>query len=344
MLRPRLFVLFLVCLLASACGRGRYLSFKGYAQGGTYTVKVNVRGMHAKPAQMGAAIDSILRAVDFSLSGYNKASVLSRFNAGESVVPDELFLDLYERSCRFWEETGGALDIAAGPLFDAWGFGFTADSLPSAERLAQARARSGLSRCRRDIRQALGPDGRLRPSDLLREGETGPAPVLNFNAVAQGYSCDLVAAWLEERGARDYLVDIGEIRCAGLNQQGRGWSIGIDHPADGNDRPGAQLDGIWTSDGGRCGIVTSGNYRKYYIKDGKKYAHTLDPRSGLPVQHSLLSATVTAPDATQADALATACMVWGAETARSYIEAHAELEACLICADSIWTSPGFRKL
>ena len=342
--RTRLLLLSLACLLAAACGRDRYVALSGYAQGGTYTVKYNGTQTRVRPAEVSAAVDSILREIDFSLSGYNKASLLSRFNAGETIVPDRHFLEMYRVSYDCWEETEGALDVAAGPVFDIWGFGFTRDSMPSPDRIGTALLHSGLRRCRPDILQALGPDGSLRPADLLRPGLAGPPPVLNFNALAQGYSSDCVAGYLRSIGVSDMLVDIGEIFCSGRNPSGKGWSVGIDHPEDGNNTPGARLDGIWTSGGGSYGIVTSGNYRKFYVRDGRKYAHTLDPRTGWPVDHSLLSATVTAPDATRADALATACMVWGPDRARALIEAHDDLEACLITADSIWVSSGFNRL
>ena len=165
--------------------------------------------------------------------------------------------------------------------------------------------------------------------------------VLNFNAIAQGYSCDLVASYLHSIGVKDMLVDIGEIYCEGLNPEGKGWSIGIDTPEDGNDTPGAKLAGIWKSDGGAYGVVTSGNYRKYYIHDGKKYAHTIDPRTGRPVEHNLLSATVVAASATEADALATYFMVIGMEEARRFVEEHDGIEACLITSDTSWRSPNF---
>ena len=137
------------------------------------------------------------------------------------------------------------------------------------------------------------------------------------------------------------LVDIGEIFCEGLNPAGRGWTIGVDNPVDGNDTPGADIRGVWESDGGACGIVTSGNYRKFYVRDGKKYAHTIDPRTGYPVTHGLLSATVVAPTAAEADALATACMVLGPEAARDLILSRPELEGYLITGDGSWMSDGF---
>ena len=165
---------------------------------------------------------------------------------------------------------------------------------------------------------------------------------MNFNAIAQGYSCDKVAAYLYNLGVKDMLVDIGEIFCDGLNPQGKPWRIGIDRPEDGNNTPGADMQAILVSSGGPQGIVTSGNYRKFYIKDGVKYSHTIDPRTGRPVQHNLLSATVIAPTAMEADAYATYCMVIGKEKAQEFILSRPELEACLISED-VWTSPGFKQ-
>ena len=140
-------------------------------------------------------------------------------------------------------------------------------------------------------------------------------------------------------------MDIGEIYCAGRNPAGRDWSIGVDRPVDGNDAPGTDLDGVWLSGGRSCGIVTSGNYRKFYVRDGRKYAHTVDPRTGYPVDHSLLSATVVASTAAAADAYATYCMVLGFEEARAFIESRPDLEGYLIHdVDGTmveWASPGF---
>ena len=180
--------------------------------------------------------------------------------------------------------------------------------------------------------------------DNVPAGE-GPMPKLNFNAVAQGYTCDLVAEYLRSIGVKDMLVDIGEIYCQGLNPSGQGWTIGVDRPVDGNETPGADLDGIWTSEGRSCGIVTSGNYRKYYIRDGRKYAHTIDPRTGYPVTHQLLSATVTAESGAAADAYATYCMVLGLDGAKEFIESRPDLEGYLIYDSDgemkEWASAGF---
>ena len=301
----------LMLLLACACTGGKYETFSGYAQGGTYRVKVNMQGVRVSPETVAAAIDSLLEAIDFSISGYNRNSLLSKRNAGEEIVPDRYFSELLELSEKYKELSGGAFDVYSGPLFDLWGFGFTSDSLPSDEAIERA-----LADCK-------------------------AGKILNFNAIAQGYSCDLVARYLYGIGVKDMLVDIGEIFCDGRNPSGKGWSIGVDNPVDGNDSPGSDLRGIWRSNGAAQGIVTSGNYRKFYVKDGKKYAHTIDPRSGRPVEHGLLSASVVAPTAAEADALATACMVLGPQGARELVEALDGVEAYLIFADGVWTSEGF---
>ena len=298
-------------LLACACTGGKYETFSGYAQGGTYRVKVNMQGVRVSPETVAAAIDSLLEAIDFSISGYNRNSLLSKRNAGEEIVPDRYFSELLELSEKYKELSGGAFDVYSGPLFDLWGFGFTSDSLPSDEAIERA-----LADCK-------------------------AGKILNFNAIAQGYSCDIVAEYLYSIGVKDMLVDIGEIFCDGRNPSGEGWSIGVDNPVDGNDSPGSDLRGIWRSNGAAQGIVTSGNYRKFYVKDGKKYAHTIDPRSGRPVEHGLLSASVVAPTAAEADALATACMVLGPQGARELVEALDGVEAYLIFADGVWTSEGF---
>ena len=308
----RISAIFCTVLLLCSCGRGSYVAFSGYAQGGIYTVKINMEGVRVSEEEIAAAVDSLLNDIDFSISGYNRNSLLSRRNAGEEIVPDRYFTEVSELSEKYKKLTGGAFDVAGGPLYDIWGFGFTADSLPSPREIAAA-----MEEC--------------------RQGKT-----LNFNAIAQGYSCDVIASYLYSVGVHDMLVDIGEIYCDGLNPNGTGWTVGVDNPVDGNNSPGADLRGIWQSDGKACGIVTSGNYRKFYIKDGKKYAHTIDPRTGYPVEHDLLSATIVAPTAAEADALATACMVIGPEKARQLIESMPEVEGYLITSEGTWTSTGFR--
>ncbi len=331
--------IFLAAILLAACAscgrRGGYVSISGFAQGGTYLVKLNLDGpdgpVGMKPEKIKEGIDSILLRIDNSISGYNKGSLLSRFNAGETIVPDDIFIEIYKLSYHFHELTGGAFDVAAGPLFDIWGFGFKGNSFPSDGQVEEVRAGCGMSRLVKDIDAAVSDDGTLSQYMLMQgSAEDGPLVVLNYNAIAQGYSCDLVARYLYSLGIKDMLIDVGgEIYCDGKNPAGQPWQIGVDRPVDGNDTPGADLEGVLDSQGRACGIVTSGNYRKFYMRDGKKFAHTVDPRSGYPVSHSMLSATVIAADATTADALATFCMVVGLDDACSFVES-SELESLVL--------------
>ena len=343
-----IFILAVIC--ASCTPRGRYMTFTGYAQGGTYTVKLNLEGVSEKPQVIRDSVDALLRQIDLSLSGYNKNSILSRFNAGETVIPDSLFIDIYSHAGNIYQLTGGMVDVASGPLFDIWGFGFKGGELPADDLVSQTVASSGMKRLVTDMRSVLNHDNdtaaTLMPEALLREElRDRTLPKLNYNAIAQGYSCDVVARYLYSLGVKDMMVDIGEIFCDGVNPSGLPWTLGVDRPVDGNNELGAEIQGIFRVPEGPHGVVTSGNYRKFYIKGGHKYAHTIDPISGYPVEHSLLSATIVAPDAMFADAYATYCMVVGLEDAKAFIESDPDLEGCLIYDDNgvfaTWTSSGF---
>ena len=329
-------VMSLLLLMLASCGtKDRYIVITGFAQGGTYTVKLNLDGnsgrIRVPPAEIKDSIDAVLGRIDRSLSGYNRNSVLSRFNAGESVIPDDIFRDMYEKSYDIYIKTDGVVDVASAPLFDIWGFGFSNNSFPSDEKVKEVLETSGMKNLDRDVMKYMDA--------------SSVRPVLNFNAVAQGYSCDLVAAYLYSIGVKDMLVDIGEFFCDGRNPSGKPWTIGIDRPVDGNNVSGAVLQGVFRAPEGPHGIVTSGNYRKFYVRDGKKYAHTIDPRTGYPVSHSLLSATVVAKDAMTADAYATWCMVVGLEQSKDFLETTPGFEGCLIYDDNgemrVWCSSGF---
>lgn len=337
------FILSAAFLLSACVDTDRYISVNGFAQGGNYTVKLNLKGVRTAPEDIKNGIDSILTLIDTTLSGYNKSSMLSRFNEGETVIPNQLFEDLYRYCAEKYKETGCALDVASGPLFDIWGFGFRENDFPTDEEVSATLSVCGMKR----LKESVKAGEPLCPASLANDGTT-VLPRLNFNAVAQGASCDLVAEYLHSIGVKDMLVDIGEIYCEGVNQAGKGWTIGVDRPTDGNETPGADLKGIWQSDGGARGIVTSGNYRKFRIVEGKKYAHTIDPRSGYPVLHGLLSATILAPTAADADAYATYCMVIGLEEAQTFIDSREDIEGYLIYDDGgsmrEWASDGFNLL
>lgn len=340
---------------ATSCTpRDRYITISGFAQGGTYAVKLNMNGkqgsIRIKPETIKDSIDTILDRIDRSISGYNKNSILSRFNAGETVLPDSIFIEMYSHGHRFFNETDGVVDVASSPLFDLWGFGFKSGEFPSDEAIEKTKRQCGMNRIIPYKVAMIEPDDSLNGTRLLlcEKGKvtgTPMPPQLNYNAIAQGYSCDIVAEYLYSIGAKDFMVDIGEIFCDGVSPSGKSWSIGIDRPVDGNNDPGSMMQGVFRVPEGPHGIVTSGNYRKFYIRDGKKYAHTIDPRTGRPVSHNLLSATIMAQDAMTADAYATYCMVIGLEEARKFLDEREDLEGCLIYDDEgifkTWCSEGF---
>lgn len=342
----RFLLFFLALSVMAACRpQDRFVSFSGYAQGGVYQVTANLSGVRMADKAIQDSIDAILFTIDTTLSGYNKGSVLSRFNRGETIRPSAMFIELYDMARYWYERSEGALDMAAGPLFNVWGFGFKEGKMPSDEEVGAILGECGMKRLRPDMRDAIAPDGTLAPADLLLSG--GALPQLNYNAIAQGYTSDVIAAFLYRIGVKDMLVNIGEIWCDGHNVSGRSWTVGIDSPVDGNDSPGEKLEGKWGNGRLPRGIVTSGNYRKFYIRDGKKYAHTIDPRAGYPVEHSLLSATVVSSvSSAAADAVATWCMVEGEERSREIIASDPSLEGLLISSApdgsfATWSSEGF---
>ena len=332
-----------VAVLSLSCARrSGYVRIEGYAQGGTYSVIFNTEGVDKGPVEIRDTVESILRKIDFTLSGYNKNSVLSRFNAGETIMVDEMFAEIYSMGRDVWEETGGVVDVSFSPLYDLWGFGFKNGNLPTAQQVDSVRSFCGMRFCRESIEDMIGEE--MASASLYLESHGSASPQLNYNAIAQGYSCDLVARYLYSIGVKDMMVNIGEIFCDGKNPSGVAWTIGIDRPEDGNNELGAQLQGVFSVPEGPHGVVTSGNYRKFYVKDGKKYAHTIDPRTGYPVTHNLLSATIVAADAMIADAYATYCMVIGFDEAKAFIESREDLEGCLVYDDGgefvTWCSAG----
>lgn len=268
----------------------------------------------APPATVHAGIDSLLAQIDRALSVYNPQSIISKVNRNEAVVVDSFFTAVFRRSYEVYLATGGAFDISASPLFNAWGFGFT-----GRETMTQAKVDS--------LKQFTGMRHVRLEGTRIVKGD--PRVTLNANAIAKGFGVDVIAVFLEQSGSRNYLVEIGgEVRCKGKNAEGKAWAIGVDKPLDGNMFPGEQLQTIVRLTD--KALATSGNYRQYYEENGKKYAHTIHPATGYPVAHNLLSATVLAGDCMTADAYATAFMVVGLEGAQQLLAAHPELGAYLV--------------
>ena len=263
-----------------------------------------------------ADIEAELQKVDVSLSMFNPESTLSRINRGDTLRPDSLFRAVFALSQQVSEATGGAFDITVAPLVNAWGFGFKHDALPDSAAVDSLRSLIGWQRVRIDS------DGILRRDD--------PRIVLDCGAVAKGFGVDVVARFLRARGILNYMVEIGgEVIVSGKNPKGEAWRVGVNRPDDDPKGTSNQLDTVLALTD--CAMATSGNYRNFYVTpDGRRLAHTIDPHTGYPVQHTILSATVLAPTCAEADAFATAFMVLGNERARDILSRHPELQVYFI--------------
>lgn len=269
-----------------------------------------------------------LQKVDASLSPFNKTSVISAVNRNEDVVTDDMFAEVFDRAMTISRETDGAFDITVAPLVNLWGFGFRNDVPPTDRAVDSLRCLTGFDKVRMADRRVVKSDPRI---------------MLDCSAIAKGYGCDVVARLLRRRGVENFMVEIGgEVVVSGVSSKRVPWRIGVNKPTEDSLSTANELQATLSITD--RAMATSGNYRNYYYKDGRRYAHTIDPRSGRPVQHSLLSATVLAADCATADAYATAFMVMGMERARKVLERHKELMAYFIYSDdrgdfAVWASP-----
>ena len=278
-------------------------------------------------------IKQALMEVDNSLSPYNPNSIITRINHNEDTTLNTHFTHVYGLAQQISAETEGAFDITVAPLVNAWGFGFK-HSIDIAPNVIDS------------LRQFVGyQKTRMEGGKIVKDDER---LMLDCSAIAKGYGVDVVARTLDQKGVKHYMVDIGgEVVLKGKSPRMKDWRIGINKPIEDSLSVNQELQTILEiSD---IGMATSGNYRKFYYKDGKRYAHTIDPRLGTPVQHNILSATVLAKDCTTADAYATAFMVMGLEKAKAYCEQHPELDAYFICTGKndnyeIHYTPGMEKL
>ncbi|MBR1549509.1 MAG: FAD:protein FMN transferase [Bacteroidales bacterium] len=287
-------------LLLSSCQRQEPLRLAGEAQGTYYSIQY----FDAEQRNLQPQIDSLLLAFDRSASLWVDSSLLRRINAGQTDTLDDILRFLLQNSLRIMEYTDGAFDPRVGRLVQSWGFSFKARTEPDSATLAALlRAANGAIGCE-DMR-------------FFREN---PDTELDFNAIAQGYASDLVARLLESHGIGSYLVDIGgEVISRGLKPDGKPWRVGIERPAENRYSEPVVQTAIALTD---ASVVTSGSYRKYYEKDGVRYSHTIDPATGRPVQHSLLSVSVVEEQCWLADAMCTAYMVMGLDSARRFIARH----------------------
>lgn len=307
-----------------------YISISGYTQGTTYHITYN----SPKGINYQADIEELLNKFNLSLSIYNSESIVSRINRNDScVIVDEWFITVYKKSLEVYKATEGAFDITVGPLVNAWGFGPEKINKPDSITVDY-------------LLQFIGMDKIDLKGDTLYK--QFPEIKLDFNAIAQGYSADIIAGFLDERGVIDYMVEVGgEIIVRGVNKNGNLWRIGIDKPLEDSLADNRELQAIinLTSKA----LATSGNYRKYYEEDGIKYSHSINPKTGYPEKSNLLSVTVLADKAITADAYATSFMIMGMEKSYKFAVEHEDLEAYFIYSDEqgnflIKYTEGFSKI
>ena len=284
-----------------------YQHNKGFVFGTIYNVT------YQSSENLQAEIEAEMKKVDLEFSMYNDSSTVARINRGEMVKGSAMFDELFQLSQTINKETDGAFDITVAPLVNAWGFGFKHEQMPTPQQV----------------------DSLLKIRDQL-----------DFSAIAKGFGSDVVARLLRSHGIQNFMVEIGgEVVTQGISDKRLPWKIGVTKPTDDSLSVSGELQTVLNVTD--IAMATSGNYRKFYYKGGRKYAHTIDPKTGYPVQHSLLSATVLAKDCAVADAYATAFMVLGMDRAKEVLGRHPELMAYFIFATpegglDVWFSPSMK--
>ncbi len=268
-------------------------------------------------SDMTYSINAELAKVDASLSPFNPQSIITAVNQNQNVQLNDMFLDVYKLAMSISKETDGAFDITVAPLVNAWGFGFKNGIEPSKQQVDSLMQIIGYQKVTLEKGKISKTDDRI---------------MLDCSAIAKGYGTDVVAKLLRSKGVNNFMIEIGgEIVTSGLNPDQKPWRVGISKPVDDVQGAGQEVQSIVAITD--KAMATSGNYRNFYYKGGKKYAHTIDPKTGYPVQHSILSATVIANTCAVADAYATSFMVMGVEKAKQVLAQHPELMAYLIYSD-----------
>jgi len=278
-------------------------------------------------------IDSILHDFDLSVSTYNPNSIITKINTNQKNVElDSYFITCFKKAKEVWKNSDGAFDPTVYPLVNAWGFG-----PGKKQKIEPQRIDSILKFVGFNLIQLKG--------NTIVKKDTRVA--LDFNAFAQGYSVDVISEYLNSKGITSYVVEIGgEVFAKGKMNNGTNWVIGIEKPID-NKSSGnpfvmnIKLDGL--------AIATSGNYRKFTIENGIKYAHHIDPKTGYPTKNNLLSVSIISKQCITSDAYATGVLVMGLEKAKLFLEKHKELEALLIYSDEngeyqFYETPNLKEL
>ncbi|MDR1408278.1 MAG: FAD:protein FMN transferase [Tannerella sp.] len=304
-------LLSVACLALVSCRQASYYEESGSVFHTYFRIK------YQSDRILTADIDAELQSFNLSLNPFNPNSILAKVNRNEDTPVDAWFTAVFNRAMEVSERSGGLFDVTAAPLINMWGFGFERKDTVSSHVVDSLKTFVGYRKIRLEGNRVVKDDPRI---------------MLNFSAIAKGYACDVVAALLERKGVKNYMIDIGgEVAVKGVNPGGECWRVGIAEPDEKSRFVNKDINMILRLCD-RCGMATSGNYRNFYVKDGRKYAHTINPLTGYPSEQSILSATIVAPDCMTADAYATAFMVMGADAACRMAENIPEIAYYLICA------------
>ena len=328
------FILTMVMVACQPSVNEKVYLIEGEAQGSTYHIKyIAERDENLKPA-----IDSILEVIDRSMSTYRSDSAISKINQGDTtVVVDEHFRKVFEASQQIWQESEGLFDPTVGVLVNAWGFGkqkISEADLPTDKNIDSLRKYVGFDKVA------------LTEKNLIKKRYT--EILFDFNAIAQGYTSDVVANYLSARGIKNYIVEIaGEMYLKGKNTvEDKSWTIGVENPL----KPLDDRDLVATIQFTNQGLATSGNYRKVWTdSNGHKYVHSINPLTGRATQSDVLSATVVAPSTMLADGYATMFMVMGLAKSKAFLEKHPDLAVLLVYSDdkhqeATYKTKSFEKL
>jgi len=271
-----------------------------------------------------------LNEVDNALSMFNQQSVITKINQNTDMRPNQMFLAVFQQAQLISQDTDGAFDITVAPLVNLWGFGFKSGQQPTRETVDSLRSLIGYKKVHYDGKHIV---------------KQSPDIMLDCSAIAKGFGADIVAKLFDEKGIKNYLVEIGgEVVTRGISEKRVPWKIGVTKPTEDSLFVGNELQTVLNVTD--KAMATSGNYRNFYYKGGKRYAHTIDPKTGYPVQHNILSATVLADHCSKADAYATAFMVMGLERAKRVLERNPDLMAYFIYDNNgqndVWYSPSLQ--
>lgn len=292
--------------------KSNYVYVEGFAQGGTFHIKYKV----ANDTIPVNEFYNVLNQINTSLSVYDSNSVISRVNRNDTTVElDRFFTEIFRESYKIYQLTDGAFDITVAPLVRYWGF------LPQSVALPSSKVDSLL--------QFVGMDKIQIKQQRLWKAH--PNVQLDVNGIAQGFTVDKLSMLLESKNIHDYMIEVGgEVKVKGKNPEGKMWKVGIDKPIENSNELNRELQTILHITD--VSLATSGSYRKFVEKDGIKYSHTINPKTGQPTFHRLLSVTILHPSCTFADAMATAIMVMGLDKGMKFIKEN-NLQAYLIFSD-----------